>query len=339
MATILTPPPSPALSNSTRDNSPSPPSIFSFQSASSASSAPSPSPNAACLPTFSYPENVSYPSGLSFLLEEGHITPLVPSSVSSVSTVYTQSFLSEYTPPTPVYASRKADGSFTRKLSGADFEVLKPLGNGSFGKVFLARDIHTGVSVAIKAMEKSLLREEGMTPKEMHEEQEIMMGLRGQDGQLQLLGSWHDKAYFYLVTLQEVCIGELTRVVFDTKSVTVYAAEILLALDTLHAQGIIHHDIKTDNVLIDQRGHAILADFGLAEKVAAAGGFSTRHCGTVQYLSPEVVRGQRFSYEADIWSFGVMLYVMLTGKMCPAHCPICSARSRKHAAPFRRQHR
>ena len=92
-----------------------------------------------------------------------------------------------------------------------------------------------------------------------------------------------------------------------------YAAEILLALECLHGNGIIYRDLKPENVLLDKEGHVKLTDFGLS-KLGVVGNRNTyTFCGTPEYLAPEIVKGKGHSKSVDFWSFGLIIYEMLSG--------------------------
>jgi len=93
-----------------------------------------------------------------------------------------------------------------------------------------------------------------------------------------------------------------------------YAAEIILALEHLHKAHIIHRDLKPENILITSRGHICLTDFGLAkEEVQSDEGAST-FCGTLEYMSPEMIQGVKYGKPADFWSVGILIYDMLYGQ-------------------------
>lgn len=91
-----------------------------------------------------------------------------------------------------------------------------------------------------------------------------------------------------------------------------YAAEIGLALEHLHSLGIIFRDLKPENILFDAEGHIKLTDFGLSKSLSLDQTTNT-FCGTSDYLSPEVVLGQPYSFGVDIWSLGILCYEMLLG--------------------------
>ena len=94
--------------------------------------------------------------------------------------------------------------------------------------------------------------------------------------------------------------------------VNYYCCEVLIALEYLHAHSIIYRDLKPDNIMIDSFGHAKLIDFGFAKTLT--GDFRTyTNCGTIGYTAPEVVTGLGYSFQADIWSFGILFYELLTG--------------------------
>ena len=101
---------------------------------------------------------------------------------------------------------------------------------------------------------------------------------------------------------------------FDEDRARFYAAEIALALSYLHKSGVVYRDLKPENILIDQEGHIRLTDFGLSKSgLENSQGRTESFCGTPEYLAPEIIRDKNYGYSVDWYSFGLVLYEMLTG--------------------------
>uniref|UniRef100_A0A8C7QBR7 Ribosomal protein S6 kinase related a n=1 Tax=Oncorhynchus mykiss TaxID=8022 RepID=A0A8C7QBR7_ONCMY len=110
---------------------------------------------------------------------------------------------------------------------------------------------------------------------------------------------------------------------FGDDEARVFAAELGCALGFLHDFGIMHRDVKMENVLLSDQGHLRLADFGLSRRLER-GARAFTICGTIQYMAPEVLSGGPYSHAADWWSLGILLFSMVTGKFPvppePDHC-------------------
>ncbi|XP_057630896.1 ribosomal protein S6 kinase-related protein isoform X8 [Chionomys nivalis] len=100
---------------------------------------------------------------------------------------------------------------------------------------------------------------------------------------------------------------------FPEASIRLFAAELVLVLCYLHDLGIIHRDVKMENILLDERGHLKLTDFGLSRRLSQ-GARAYTICGTLQYMAPEVLSGGPYNHTADWWSLGVLLFCLATGK-------------------------
>jgi len=125
-----------------------------------------------------------------------------------------------------------------------------------------------------------------------------------------------DKLYFILDYINggELFFHLQREKRFSEERVKFYGAEILLALEHLHANGIIYRDLKPENILITNQGHIVLTDFGLCkEGIQSEDDRTGTFCGTPEYLAPEVLKGKGYGKAVDWWSFGSLLYEMLTG--------------------------
>ncbi|EGD82179.1 AGC/RSK/RSK protein kinase [Salpingoeca rosetta] len=106
------------------------------------------------------------------------------------------------------------------------------------------------------------------------------------------------------------------EVMFTEQDVQFYLAELCLALEHVHSLGVIYRDLKPENILLHDSGHIALTDFGLCkEYTETAEGKTYSFCGTVEYMAPEVVNRKGHDQSADWWSFGVLMYEMLTGEL------------------------
>lgn len=97
---------------------------------------------------------------------------------------------------------------------------------------------------------------------------------------------------------------------FDENRAKFYVAEIILGLGHLHASNIIYRDLKPENVLMDEKGHVCLTDFGMA-KIIRKNELAMSFCGTPEYLSPEIISGVGHSKSCDWWALGILTYEML----------------------------
>lgn len=116
-----------------------------------------------------------------------------------------------------------------------------------------------------------------------------------------------------------------------------YSAEVLLALEHLHDNGIIYRDLKLDNVVLAPDGHIKLTDYGLCKGNTYYETTTGTYCGTPEFMAPEILMNQRYTRAVDWWAFGVLLFEMLAGQVCTLSRSflLCHALTQLVQAPFR----
>jgi len=195
-----------------------------------------------------------------------------------------------------------------------DFELLRVLGRGSFGKVMQVRHKGTGQIYAMKVLRKSSIMERDQVD-HTKAERRILEALRHPFLMtLRYAFQTQEKLYLVLDYLQG---GELfyhlkTVRRFPESVAKIYIAEIALALGHLHSLGFIYRDLKPENILLDYSGHLCLTDFGLSKDIAE-GEKATTFCGTPEYLAPEIVANLGHDKAVDWWSLGILLYELTVG--------------------------
>uniref|UniRef100_A0A8B9KDW2 non-specific serine/threonine protein kinase n=1 Tax=Astyanax mexicanus TaxID=7994 RepID=A0A8B9KDW2_ASTMX len=224
------------------------------------------------------------------------------------------------------------------KADPSQFELLKVLGQGSYGKVFLVRKIKgsdTGQLYAMKVLKKATLKVRDRVRSKM--ERDILAEVNHPfivklhyafqtEGKLYLILDFLRGGDLFTRLSKEVsqCIRVTSLfllhscasvVMFTEEDVKFYLAELALALDHLHSLGIIYRDLKPENILLDEDGHIKITDFGLSKEAIDHDKRAYSFCGTIEYMAPEVVNRRGHTQSADWWSFGVLMFEMLTGSL------------------------
>ncbi|KAH8589364.1 kinase-like domain-containing protein [Bisporella sp. PMI_857] len=198
------------------------------------------------------------------------------------------------------------------KYSLVDFELLRTLGTGSFGRVHLVQSRHNQRFYAVKVLKKQQVVK--MKQVEHTNDERKMLQEVKHPFLITLWGTFQDSKNLYMV-MDFVEGGELFSLLrksqrFPNPVAKFYAAEVTLALEYLHSKQIIYRDLKPENLLLSRDGHLKITDFGFAKKVPD---ITWTLCGTPDYLAPEVVSSKGYNKSVDWWSLGILIFEMLCG--------------------------
>jgi serine/threonine protein kinase len=208
------------------------------------------------------------------------------------------------------------------------YEIMSPLGAGGMGEVYRARDTRLGRDVAVKILPDALASDAEMLARFEREAKSV--AALNHPNILTIFDVGRDGKTSYAV--MELLEGEtlrqaLSRGALPVRKVIDYAVQMASGLWAAHQRGIIHRDLKPENAFVTRDGRLKILDFGLARAMGAAGDADLSSLpteanltepgtimGTVAYMSPEQVRGQRLDARSDIFSFGAVLFEMITGR-------------------------
>ncbi|KAK4875456.1 hypothetical protein RN001_011878 [Aquatica leii] len=205
------------------------------------------------------------------------------------------------------------------KAGPQDFELLKVLGKGGYGKVFQVRKVSgtdAGTIFAMKVLRKASIVRNQKDTAHTKAERNILEEVK-HPFIVDLKYAFQTGGKLYLI-LEYLSGGELfmhleREGIFLEDTACFYLSEIILALEHLHMQGIIYRDLKPENILLDAQGHVKLTDFGLCKEHIQEGIVTHTFCGTIEYMAPEILTRSGHGKEVDWWSLGALMYDMLTG--------------------------
>lgn len=209
-----------------------------------------------------------------------------------------------------------------KNLKISDFEIGKTLGKGKLGRVYCCQHKSSGYIVALKVMNIKELKDFKLTNQL---KREISIQGKLQHKSIIKLYNWfYDKKRIYLI--MEYCYnGELFKTLQKTKNgilpefkVRKYISDLLLSFKYLQDNHILHRDLKPENILLDEYGDIKLTDFGWATQIDKSSnsrdtGKRKTLCGTLDYLSPEIIKNQEYDHKVDNWALGVLTFELLFG--------------------------
>jgi eukaryotic-like serine/threonine-protein kinase len=230
------------------------------------------------------------------------------------------------TQPVPASALGRAGGSdapegtfVAAAVTLPGYELVRVLGRGGMGEVWLARQISLGRMVAVKVLPPRLAKDPEFVTR--FEKEATALAALSHPNIIQIIdrGVAGEHYYFVMELVEGRSLRDVMRELTPPEALRV-ALQVARALECAHDKDIIHRDLKPENILLDGRGHVKVADFGLAGIRRA----DSRHqltatavaMGTLNYMSPEQRRdAKNVDGRADLFSFGVVLYEMLTGEL------------------------
>lgn len=215
-----------------------------------------------------------------------------------------------------IMLSPTVQGGVDRELTTNDFEILGNLGIGAFGKVYKVKNKRNKLIYAIKQISKKQIKAQKMVS-QINNEIRIMYSVN-HENIIKLFTHFEEDDYIYLV-IEYAPGGQLWYKLnqtgrFDEETVKSYLRDIVLAVEYLHNRepAIIHRDIKPENLLLDSKNRVKLADFGWSNFFTDTKRIT--YCGTLDYLAPEMILELGHDKALDIWSLGVLIFELLTGK-------------------------
>jgi len=213
----------------------------------------------------------------------------------------------------PIFTPTPVKNQAVKPVLG-DFDLLKEIGRGAFGKVYQVKHKKSRKIYAMKVLKKRKLVERNQV--EHTKTERYVLELSQHPFCVTLRFAFQNPKKLYLV-MDFYRGGELFNHLqkkrrFKERTARLMIAEITLALGHLHRHGVIYRDLKPENVLIDQEGHIAITDFGLS-KCLKRGEAARTFCGTPEYLAPEVITGVGHDKNVDWWSVGILCYELVIG--------------------------
>ncbi|TGZ50359.1 hypothetical protein CRM22_010859 [Opisthorchis felineus] len=218
-------------------------------------------------------------------------------------------------PGLPLTAQVDMETTEAKRAIPEDFVLVKKIGMGAFGQVYLANSRTTNGVFAIKVLKKKQQIERPSGVQQVMSERNVLIKSLQHPFLCKLRYTFQSASMLFFV-MDYVNGGELYSYIqrerFTEERAKFYVAEIACALGYLHSEKIIYRDLKPENILLDGQGHIVLTDFGLCTNADGVQETGTV-CGTPEYLAPESIRAGEYSYAVDWWGLGTVFYEMLYG--------------------------
>ncbi|MEZ7892565.1 MAG: protein kinase [Candidatus Wallbacteria bacterium] len=225
-------------------------------------------------------------------------------------------------------------------MSNSKYKIVKKLGQGGMGTVYLGHDQILDRPVAIKVLSSELSSNSEFTERFLTEAR--VCAKLNHPNIIKIFDFGKSPSTNQIYFVMEYIDGEsltnlikFNKIETEKKLITI-CIDVLNGLKCSHEQGILHRDIKPDNILLNKSGNPILMDFGIAKLIQNEGMTRTGETmGTPEYMSPEQVMGSELNCQTDLYSFGIVMYQMTTGKLpFQGDTPIATALKHVHDTPL-----